>query len=135
MSVGQLQSIRYAILNFLQDIQVRVSVLLQNGFQYQNGSFKFSPAESCYKGVDKPGQIIYFDSKGEVMDTTSFNPGIVFKDPEQEGAVGLHEIGCRGTQLGMNMYAAGKLEDNPYHTRYPNKFWTISKYQKRRKKS
>ena len=69
------------------------------------------------------------------MDTTSFNPGIVFKDPEQEGTVGLHEIGCRGTQLGMNMYAAGKLEDHPYHTRYPNKFWTISKCQKRRKKS
>ena len=48
------------------------------------------------------------------MDTTSFNPGIVFKESEPEGTVGLHEIGCRGTQLGMNMYAAGKLaEDKP----------------------
>ena len=53
--------------------------------------------------MDKPGQIIYFDIKGEVMDTTSFNPGVTFKDDEVEGSVGLHEIGCRGTHLGMNM--------------------------------
>ena len=31
-----------------------------------------------YLGVDKPGQIIYFDHKGEVMGTTSFNPGMAY---------------------------------------------------------
>ena len=50
LSVGQLQSIRYALLNFLQDIQVRASVLLQNGYQHQDGTFKLHPAEHCYKG-------------------------------------------------------------------------------------
>lgn len=55
--------------------------------------------------MDKPGQIIYFDHKGEVMDATSFNPGANYADPEPSGGFGMHEIGNRGTQLGMNIYA------------------------------
>ena len=54
-------------------------------------------------GVDKPGQIIYFDHKGEVMGTTSFNPGMVYGAVENDGGCGVHEIGNRGTQQGMNM--------------------------------
>ena len=51
------------------------------------------------------------------MDTTSFNPGIVIKDPEPEGAIGLLEIGCRGTQLGMNMYVRSMVFSYRYLTR------------------
>ena len=54
--------------------------------------------------MDKPGQIIYFDHKGEVMDTSEFQPGITFEDPESDGGLGLHEIGNRGTKYGLNMY-------------------------------
>ena len=53
--------------------------------------------------MDKPGQIIYFDHKGEVMGTTSFNPGMTYGTMEHDGGCGLHDIGNRGTQLGMNM--------------------------------
>lgn len=55
--------------------------------------------------MDKPGQIIYFDHKGEVMEATSFNPGANYGDPEPSGGFGMHEIGNRGTHLGLNMYA------------------------------
>jgi hypothetical protein len=54
-------------------------------------------------GVDKPGQIIYFDNKGEVMDTADFPPGINYGDCEPDGGLGVHEIGNRGTRQGLNM--------------------------------
>ena len=103
LTVGQLQAIRYALLNFLQDIKVRISIFVNRDQQYQDGSFNFSPPDKYYKGVDNPGQIIYFDDKGEVMGTTSFNPGITYGEMERDGGCGIHEIGNRGTQLGMNM--------------------------------
>lgn len=53
--------------------------------------------------MDKPGQIIYFDRKGEVMDTVEFQPGMAYQDPEPDGGLGMHEIGNRGTRLGLNM--------------------------------
>ena len=53
--------------------------------------------------MDTPGQIIYFDNKGEVMGTTSFKNGMSYGDLEPDGGCGVNEIGNRGTTLGMNM--------------------------------
>ena len=53
--------------------------------------------------MDVPGQIIYFDHNGEVMGTTNFSPGQTYGDAEPEGGCSLHDIGNRGTQLGLNM--------------------------------
>jgi hypothetical protein len=50
MSVGQLQSIRYAVLNFLQDVKVLVSIFVSRGQQYPDGSFKHTPPNHFYKG-------------------------------------------------------------------------------------
>ena len=51
MSFGQLQSIRYAILNFLQDIKVLVSIFVSRDQQYPDGSFKYFPPDRFYKGI------------------------------------------------------------------------------------
>ena len=72
--------------------------------------------------MDKPGQIIYFDDKGEVMGTTSFHPGIHYGDPEHDGGVGIHEIGNRGTTLGMNMYADTNAILNSNETKDVSKY-------------
>ena len=50
MSIGQLQSIRYAVLNFLQDVKVLVSIFVSRGQQYPDGSFKHTPPNHFYKG-------------------------------------------------------------------------------------
>ena len=39
MTIGQLQSIRYALLNFLQDIKVLVSIFVSKGQQYPDGYY------------------------------------------------------------------------------------------------
>lgn len=51
LSVGQLQSVRYALLNFLQDYRIRVSVFLSRGLQYKDSTFKFGPQNQTYKGL------------------------------------------------------------------------------------
>ena len=56
MTIGQLQSIRYAILNFLQDIKVLVSIFVSKGQQYPDGSFKHSPPDRFYKGFFNIGE-------------------------------------------------------------------------------
>ena len=47
--------------------------------------------------------MIYFDNKGEVMDTVDYIPGISYENPDPDGGVGIHETGHRGTKLGLNM--------------------------------
>lgn len=39
LSPGEMQTIRYSILNFLQDLKVRVSVFLRQGVQNNDGKF------------------------------------------------------------------------------------------------
>ena len=52
----------------------------------------------------KPGLIQYYDSNGEVNHTSAFDPAVAeYVGPFQQGGIGLHETGHRGTQLGLNM--------------------------------
>lgn len=39
MTDGELQRVRYSILNFFQDIRIRVSIFLRKGVQNNDGSF------------------------------------------------------------------------------------------------
>ena len=64
-----------------------------------------------FLGIDRPGQIIYFDHKGEVMDTSDFQPELQYLDQELEGGLGMHEIGNRGTRHGLNMYTNNETNE------------------------
>lgn len=126
-----MQTIRFALLNFLQDFRVRVSVFLQEGKQNSEGRFRFGPLRklqrgqsavliywetkyvTTYKvisltsGVEPPGRIRYFDHHGEVLHQTEFHPGlpagIGFEGPDPPGGLGPQETGNRGTKHGLNM--------------------------------
>ena len=54
-------------------------------------------------GIDKPGTILFFDAKGEIMDRSEFLIGVAYEEADFEGGLGIHEIGNRGTKHGLNM--------------------------------
>ena len=58
-----------------------------------------------FPGVEKPGSIRFFDSKGEIMDKSEFLIGIDYHEADFEGGLGIHETGNRGTKHGLNMCA------------------------------
>ena len=70
---------RYSILNFFQDIHVRISAFLQDKVQHNNGKFVMHPVTAVYTGMEIPGTIRYMDSSGEVVETVKFHPGQMYK--------------------------------------------------------
>ncbi len=107
LTTVQMQTVRFALLNFLQDFRVRVSVFLQEGKQNSEGNFRFGPVRRLQAGVEPPGRIRYFDHHGEVLHQAEFHPGlpsgIGFLGPEPPGGLGKQETGNRGTKYGLNM--------------------------------
>jgi hypothetical protein len=117
-----MHSIRYSLLNFLQDYKVRVSIFLNENKQKTDGAFKFGPPvrmikskvdprsastvsthATCHAGVRYPGAIRYFDANGEVVAEDGFPPGMTYSPPVPQGGLGLNETGNRGTAFGLNM--------------------------------
>jgi len=105
MTVGEIQAVRYSILNFFQDIHVRISAFLQDNVQHNTGRFVMYPPLDVYTdtGLETPGTIRFMDQFGEVVETTKFHPGQTYKSETE--MLGL-EIGAkRSTILGQNIYA------------------------------
>ena len=53
--------------------------------------------------IQRPGEILYFDRRGEIMDKSEFQTGVDYEPPDFEGGLGIHETGNRGTNYGLNM--------------------------------
>ena len=101
---------RYSILNFFQDIHVRISAFLQDKVQHNDGRFVISPPTVVYPGTDLPGTIKFMNSSGEVVETNKFYPGQEYR--AQVEMLGL-EVGAeRSTSLGQNIYL-GKCSGEP----------------------
>ena len=95
-------SIRYSILNFFQDIHVRISAFLQDNVQHNDGRFVISPPTVVYPGAEPPGTIKLMNSSGEVVETNKFYPGQEYRASLE--MLGL-EVGAeRSTSLGQNIY-------------------------------
>jgi hypothetical protein len=105
MAVGELQAVRHSILNFLQDIHVRVTMFLQQGVQSpEDGAFMMPPNAVLSPGVEPPGTIRLMDpATGEVAETLKFPPGQLYDI--EPGLLGMQIGGKRSTQLGINNYA------------------------------
>ncbi|XP_076066677.1 organic solute carrier partner 1 [Oratosquilla oratoria] len=109
MSAGALYDIRIALLGFLQDTAIRVSVFLKDGSQTPQGIFVLRSNGPVPSGVDVPGNVHVFDENGEVHQTFHFVPGEQYSSSEQPGS--LEIFGDRCTALGRNMYSSPEDEE------------------------
>ncbi|XP_067010652.2 protein OSCP1 [Anabrus simplex] len=102
LSVGELQTIRYSLLNFFQDLKVRVSVFLRHGVQADDGKFYIPNSGPVPSGCEVPGCIRTYDWNGEVRQVRRFPSGGNYTGAEESGSLELH--GNRVTKLGSNIY-------------------------------
>ncbi|XP_071544185.1 protein OSCP1 [Panulirus ornatus] len=104
MSIGELAEVRRALLGFVQDLRIRVSVFLKEKQQTPNGTFVLPTSGPVPHGSEMPGVIRVFEGNGEVVSVLRFIPGGQFTPAVQCGS--LAPNGPRGTSLGTNMYAS-----------------------------
>ncbi|KAL7381324.1 hypothetical protein ABVT39_003997 [Epinephelus coioides] len=98
---GEFQLLRQTLLIFFQDLHVRVSLFLKNQAQNPNGRFVLSTSGPVPHGVDVPGLIRTFDSKGREVRRREFPTGGSYTSPIRKGCFELH--GDRVLRLGINM--------------------------------
>ncbi|XP_071356933.1 protein OSCP1a [Trachinotus anak] len=109
LSDGEFQLLRQTLLIFFQDMHVRVSLFLKNQVQNPNGRFALSTSGPVPHGIDVPGLIKTFDSKGREVRRSEFPTGGSYSSPIREGCFELH--GDRVIRLGMNMYTVNHPEE------------------------
>ncbi|XP_049891211.1 protein OSCP1a isoform X2 [Epinephelus moara] len=105
---GEFQLLRQTLLIFFQDLHVRVSLFLKNQAQNPNGRFVLSTSGPVPHGVDVPGLIRTFDSKGREVRRREFPTGGSYTSPIRKGCFELH--GDRVLRLGINMYTVNHPE-------------------------
>ncbi|KAF2354291.1 Organic solute carrier protein 1 [Trinorchestia longiramus] len=104
MPEGDLAEIRRLLLEFVQDMQTRVSIFLREGIQTAEGRFVLPVEGPVPPNSEMPGLIRYFDSSGELLSTAYFPHGGDFKPPEPPASLDPSPR-PRGTNLGINLYA------------------------------
>ncbi|KAK7072230.1 Protein oscp1 [Halocaridina rubra] len=110
MSLGELADVRRALLEFVQDIHIRVSVFLKDKKQTPTGAFVINSGGPVPHGSEVSGSIRVFDGNGEVFNILRFTPGDYYSAPIPYGSLEL--VGPRGTLLGTNMYASPSLDED-----------------------
>ncbi|XP_033741244.1 protein OSCP1-like [Pecten maximus] len=103
LSPGEFQLIRQTLLNFFQDMHIRVSIFLKDKVQNSNGRFVLPKSGTLPWGTDSPGVIRLYDANGSVRNTTNFPVNGNFIPALQEGSFDIK--GNRVTKLGTNMYS------------------------------
>lgn len=110
MSDYELQFVRYSVLNFFQDLKIKVSVFLKEKVQNWDGTFILFKEGPVSEGTDLPGLITYYDADQEtVIKEAKFNPIGKYKRANKEGSYERH--GDRITKLGLNVYSSNKPVD------------------------
>jgi hypothetical protein len=105
----EFEFIRNTILNFFQDIKIKVSVFLREKVQNWNGSFILFKDGPVASGSNVPGTITYYNDDMSIYKEAKFNPGCYYDPPEKEGSY--ERTGKRHTKLGLNIYSSKKLID------------------------
>ncbi|XP_043243588.1 protein OSCP1-like [Amphibalanus amphitrite] len=101
---GEMQDIRYDILNFFLDYRVKVSIFLKEKRQNPSGTFVIDVTGPLPEGVSMPGEIRYFDERGEITSTCRYPCKELPGEPARSGT--LAQNGDRGTTLGTNIYSS-----------------------------
>ncbi|XP_052709052.1 protein OSCP1-like isoform X4 [Crassostrea angulata] len=106
LSNGEFQLIRQTLLNFFQDMHIRVSIFLKDKVQNSNGRFVLPTGGAVPYGAEVPGTIKLFNASGAEVKTSSFNPGGSYQPPQGDGSLDI--VGNRITTLGTNMYSVSR---------------------------
>ncbi|XP_026206051.1 protein OSCP1a [Anabas testudineus] len=109
LSEGEFQLLRQTLLIFFQDLHVRVSLFLRDKIQNPNGRFALSTSGPVPHGIDVPGLIRTFDSKGREVTRSEFLTGGSYSSPIRQGSFELH--GDRVIRLGTNVYTVNRPEE------------------------
>ncbi|XP_033635989.1 protein OSCP1-like [Asterias rubens] len=109
LSMGEFQLIRQTLLEFFQDIHIRVSIFLKDKVQNSNGRFVLPVAGAVPYGAEIPGSIRYYDDCGKMIKTTEFPCGSKYQASLREGS--FETKGDRVIKLGTNMYSAVRPTD------------------------
>uniref|UniRef100_A0A667ZLB4 Organic solute carrier partner 1a n=1 Tax=Myripristis murdjan TaxID=586833 RepID=A0A667ZLB4_9TELE len=102
LSEGELQLLRQTLLIFFQDMHVRVSLFLKDKVQNPNGRFALPASGPVPHGIEVPGLIRMFNSKGREVKRCEFPTGGSYSSSIRQGSFELH--GDRVVRLGRNMY-------------------------------
>ncbi|XP_021376797.1 protein OSCP1-like isoform X2 [Mizuhopecten yessoensis] len=103
LSLGEFQLIRQTLLNFFQDMHIRVSIFLKDKVQSSNGRFVLPDSGTLPWKTESPGTIRLYDASGNVRNTSQFPANGNFVPALQEGSFDIK--GSRVTKLGTNMYS------------------------------
>ncbi|XP_052088947.1 protein OSCP1-like [Mytilus californianus] len=115
LSMGEYQLIRQTLLNFFQDMHIRVSIFLKDKVQNSNGRFVLPTAGSLPHGTETPGLIRYYNENGNEIKTLQFTPGGSYQGSQGEGSFDMK--GSRVTKLGTNMYSVSRTVETTGSTR------------------
>ncbi|XP_054267139.1 protein OSCP1-like [Macrosteles quadrilineatus] len=103
MGNGELQRLRYHILNFFQDMRIRVSIFMRQSLQNSSGCFVISPSCVIPYGNEIPGTIRVYSNDGCIQDLCTFTSGGEYSQASDVGSTELR--GTRHTVLGTNVYS------------------------------
>lgn len=102
MSSGSFHLIRQTLLNFFQDMHIRVSIFLKDKVQNSNGRFILKNNGPVPWGAQVPGTIKVFNDNGKDK-STAFPSGGNYHLLQKPGSTDMK--GDRATKLGTNMYS------------------------------
>jgi len=103
LSVGTLMLIRQTLLGYLQDIRIRVSILLREKQQHNSGQFVLPTTGPLPFGVEAPGKIRLYNSSSQLVSSCEFLSGAgPFIVTSKDGSYDRH--GDRVITLGNNIY-------------------------------
>jgi len=114
LTPGEFHLIRQTLLNFFQDMHIRVSIFLKDGVQMPNGRFVLPRGGQVPWGSDPPGNIRFFNSEGQQKNVVSFEMTERYQLSDKLGSFELY--GDRCTELGGNMYCNSKTVDSTVAT-------------------
>lgn len=104
MNLIELQLVRQTVLNFFQDTRVKVSILLREKQQKDDGRFIVHLKTKIPYGGQAPGTVRSYVN-GKANKTVHFNSGGVYTETTKDGVLDkTAKQGERGTDLGTNMY-------------------------------
>lgn len=113
MQEAELLNIRYSLLNYLQDIRIKVSVFLRLGQQSNDGTFVHPFVENIPNGYEIPGVMKVFNHNESIKDIITFSAGGEYVYEQEKSSYDLK--GKRGTTLGLSIYGENfSAQDFPW---------------------
>lgn len=102
LSLANFQLLRLTLLNFFQDLRIRVSIFIKEGIQHQNARFKIPTQGTVPYGFEVPGTIREFGSDNTLVSETFFLSGGNYSPSDAMNP------DHPGTTLGTNIYITYK---------------------------